>query len=179
MVGRKHTITLRERFEEKYLVAPNGCWEWTATRNHSGYGQIRTRSKPRHAHRVSWEIYRGPIGDGLHVLHRCDNRRCVNPDHLFLGTHVENMRDMNSKGRGAIHERHGSAKLTEAVVAEIRSLKGAMLQREIAAQFGISKSQVGNILRGEQWNGIKLTDPEPDLAAYQSRYRNTQTGEAA
>lgn len=152
MSGRRRDISLVERFEEKYEPSPNGCWEWTASLNQrSGYGQFRLRGSMVHAHRVSWELYRSPINIGLHVLHRCDNRRCVNPEHLFLGTNDDNMADMVAKGRQAKGVRHGSAKLTPSQVAEIRGLAGTMFQHDIAAQFGISKQQVGHIVRGEQW----------------------------
>lgn len=152
MSGRPRNLTTQQRFEEKYVVSPNSCWEWSASVNkRAGYGQFRLGSRMVYAHRVSWELHRGPVADGLYVLHRCDNRRCVNPGHLFLGTNDDNMADMVAKGRQARGQRHGSAKLTPDQVAEIRSLAGTMLHREIAALFGISKQQVGHILRGEQW----------------------------
>jgi hypothetical protein len=78
-----------------------GCWEWQGANNGKGYGCFgKEGSRPYYAHRFSWELHAGPIPDGLFVLHRCDNRRCVNPEHLFLGTQGDNMRDMIAKGRG-------------------------------------------------------------------------------
>lgn len=96
---------LAERFWEKVRrVGPSSCWEWTAHCDRRGYGEIGSsgnRGKPHlRAHRVSWEIHNGPIPDGLFVLHRCDNRKCVNPHHLFLGTAKDNTQDMLAKGRG-------------------------------------------------------------------------------
>lgn len=81
--------------------APGGCWEWTAGLNDSGYGMFPLWPRPaERAHRFSWHQHRGAIPDALCVLHRCDNRKCVNPDHLFLGTRGDNIRDCFGKGRG-------------------------------------------------------------------------------
>lgn len=77
------------------------CWVWTASRDRKGYGQIMIDRKPRRAHRVSWSLHAGELGDSC-VLHRCDNRVCVNPGHLFLGTVTDNNRDMFAKGRGVV-----------------------------------------------------------------------------
>lgn len=86
----------KERFSTKYEVAPNGCWEWTASKFPDGYGSFDTRR----AHREAYKLFVGPIDAGVHVLHRCDNPPCVNPDHLFLGSHKDNMVDKTVKGRG-------------------------------------------------------------------------------
>lgn len=85
----------------------NECWPWKAGTNLNGYGQMRVGFKKIGAHRLSWEIHNGSIPHGMHVLHCCDNRLCVNPSHLFLGTHADNMRDRVAKNRSARGERHG------------------------------------------------------------------------
>lgn len=92
----------KERFETSFLGEPNsGCWLWMGGLRPPGYGQIMKTGFPTSAfaHRVSWELYRGPIPDGMIVCHKCDTRSCVNPDHLFLGTNLDNTRDCISKGR--------------------------------------------------------------------------------
>lgn len=92
---------LDERFWEKVVTSPDSCWLWTGAQSPRGYGAfVVSRGDVRTASRVSWELVNGPIPDGLWVLHRCDNPPCVNPDHLFLGTHQDNMDDMAQKGRG-------------------------------------------------------------------------------
>ena len=87
-----------------------GCWEWSLSRQRNGYGQIKYGGKMRRAHRVSFEAFNGPIPYGMEVMHKCDNRGCVNPDHLSIGTHRENMLDIDAKGRrlkGKSHPLHG------------------------------------------------------------------------
>lgn len=98
--------SLAEKFWPKVEKAePDGCWEWKANRDRGGYGRMTVAGTPRKidsAHRVAWQLTNGPIPDGLWVLHRCDNRGCVNPAHLFLGTRTDNVRDMMAKGRDNI-----------------------------------------------------------------------------
>lgn len=89
----------KKRFSGKYKInAETGCWEWVSTFS-KGYGQIRMSGKYLYAHRVAYELFKGPITDGLLVCHKCDNPRCVNPEHLFLGTHRDNVVDSINKGR--------------------------------------------------------------------------------
>lgn len=155
------TDAIRHRLLSKSETNPfSGCWEWVAGKDTHGYGQMKINGRKRLAHRVSYELYRGPIPDGILVCHDCDNPACINPDHLFLGTQTENMADMMSKGRGRKArlkgEDHSQAKLTESDVVAILSAKGLVSQVALADQYGVSPSQIGNIHRGKAWTHIQL-----------------------
>lgn len=150
--------TLTKRFWDKVQIKhPNDCWEWTASKSPLGYGQIGAYGKTRPAHRVVWMLTVGPIPDGLCVLHKCDNRSCVNINHLFLGTQQDNIADMISKGRNVSHpgERSGASKLTEQDVLSIRTLsRQGMTQTNIAKQFNVKQSQVSKIILRQFWKHI-------------------------
>ena len=127
------------------------CWLWTGSVNYAGYGQLRSEWR---AHRYSWELHNGAVPSGMLVCHRCDNRRCVNPAHLFLGTHKQNMADMTTKSRQAAGVRHGSSKLSAADADLIRLASDTLpgvTQREIAKAFGVRQSTVWRIVRGNLW----------------------------
>lgn len=123
----------------------SGCWLWLGAVKSNGYGNVVVNRRTVMAHRYSWERHHGPIPDGLYVLHRCDVRRCVRPDHLFLGTAAENTADMMRKGR----QRSPIRRLDDAVRAAIRAaaLSGTR-QHVLAEQHGIAQSTVSNIVRG-------------------------------
>lgn len=148
----------RGRFWDKVDRAhEHGCWNWTGFCEPHGYGVIAVdRYKRVKAHRVSWEIHNGAIPDGLCVLHECDNRRCVNPRHLYLGTRADNNRDRGLRRRGKEHRQNGAAndnaKLTEADVRAIDALlKTDRTQAEIAALFGVKQPQVSRIKLRQSW----------------------------
>lgn len=135
------------------------CWLWKGA-TAKGYGILRTSHHNENAHRVSWQLHFGPIPIGSEVCHKCDVRNCVRPSHLFLGTRSENLLDASRKGRlegrnVGRGERHGSHKLTDKQVLEIRAAKGT--HRAIAKAFGIGKSTVGGIKRGTAWKHLKKT----------------------
>src|SRR5688572_21901785 len=118
---------MRERFYSKTQPEPNsGCLLWTGSAFYNGYGAVWVSGRMRGAHRVAWELERGQIPKDLQVCHRCDVRACVNIDHLFLGTVLDNMRDARSKGRtrtpNCRGEAHGMAKLSARDVAQIRAV---------------------------------------------------------
>lgn len=146
---------LKKRFDQKWLLnKETGCWDWTASCAGKGYGQIKipgTR-KQDYAHRVSYRINIGEIPEGKYVLHRCDNPKCVNPAHLFLGNAKDNAQDMRDKGRHLPGESNTEAVLTAKDVVAIRAvLDTGMPQSRIAKMFGISQITVSRIKRRLRW----------------------------
>lgn len=138
----------------------DGCWDWTAACTRNGYGKdsVPTGYRPNRtvaAHRVAWIVINQRTTDGLHVLHTCDNCRCVNPDHLFLGTIADNAHDRSLKGRSCQGSRHPSAKLSEEQVRQIRALRGLVAPSAIARQFGMSVSSIRFIHSGHTWASVK------------------------
>ena len=135
------------------------CWEWQAGRS-SRYGYFFIPPRNQLAHRVSWMFTYGDIPEGMCVCHKCDNVFCVNPNHLFLGTQTDNMRDMKSKGRErkARGEKAGSSKLTEDQVRLIKEMKFVERRknREIAQAFGVHQSTVERIVYGRTWTHLKV-----------------------
>ncbi len=151
-----YTEKFIRKFEDRFIPEPNtGCWLWTSALNDAGYGDYRT-IRTRRAHRLSWEIYNGPIPKGMHILHRCDLPCCVNPRHLFLGNHQDNMDDMNAKGRQRHpKEQYHHTKVTPKQVLEIRVLRQAGLSfRAIGKEYGVSRHCIANICYGRTWTYI-------------------------
>lgn len=141
---------------------PQDCWLWTGTTGPNGYGTMHVGSKSDGTdrnvltHRLSYQIEHGAVPSGMHVLHRCDTPKCVNPAHLWAGTHAENMADKVAKGRhrhGTVHgERHHKAKLTEADVQIILERRASL--SVTARQFGVSRFTISNIRSGKGWAHI-------------------------
>lgn len=135
--------SLEQRFWSKVVKqGPDECWIWTGQLVGSeGYGRIcRTP-----AHRVSYELFVGPVPASINVLHHCDNPPCVNPAHLFLGTHADNMADMTSKGRQR-------SKLTAAQIPAIRRAAAeGITQEDIAKSHGVTQATISRIISGAQW----------------------------
>jgi hypothetical protein len=131
----------------------SGCWNWTRSLMSSGYGALWNGVIVTGAHRVAFELWKHEIPHGAFVLHKCDNRQCCNPAHLFIGGAKENAQDMLSKGRhkfkhwGSLES--PNAKLTEPVILEIR--KSSDPHRLLAARYGVSKTSVGNLKRGKTY----------------------------
>jgi len=148
---------LEERFRSKVRVGgPDDCWEWTGTRHRYGYGEYRSHGGKFRASRYLFERVIGPIPPTLCVLHRCDNPPCVNPKHLFLGTHGTNMRDSARKGRKAKGEKHSRAKLRQVQVEMIRRLYDEMEVPlvHLARLYGITPMGIGNIVHRRKWRHV-------------------------
>jgi hypothetical protein len=150
----KYDSSFNQRFWEKVNIAgENECWEWQASRNSKGYGCFSVDGIIKLAHRVSFELANGDIPEGLFVLHKCDNRLCVNPVHLFLGSHIDNMRDMIRKNRQAKGSKNGRSKLT---ISDIQIIRDIAKQKKssstvIGNRFKINPSYVRHIIRGDFW----------------------------
>lgn len=156
----KPMLSMKTRIMSKVDVDRNGCWIWKGSYRKSGYGKMNVGSKAsgtRHtatASRVSYETFVGPIPDGMVICHKCDNPKCVNPNHLFVGTFKDNYDDMVAKGRrnNARGSRIATSKLTDAKVRKIK--KSRRSTQELADQFGVSASTVRRILNGTTWKHV-------------------------
>lgn len=147
----RRTPPIEVRFWKKVRKGPD-CWIWQASVSGDGYGQLGSGTKPHtmvKAHRVSWEIHFGPIPEGASVLHRCDVRTCVNPQHLFVGSQKDNMQDMKMKNRHLAGERNAKAKLTDVQARSIRRRRIAGERGcDLAKEFGVSQATVCRIAHG-------------------------------
>lgn len=170
-----------KRFTEKFHKGEqNDCWNWLAGKVRDGYGFFSVNGNLHKAHRVSWVIYRGDIPEGMSVLHHCDNRACINPNHLYLGTHQDNMRDMVRRGRSlsgdknpshlhpdrrarglaitknrknTVGERNANSKLTWDSVREIRALYGSgnITQVQLSKKYNVAQTVISKIVIGQAW----------------------------
>ena len=142
-----------------FLPGPNGCWIWTGARNSTGYGTVQVAGKTRSTHWLSYHLFRGRVDPGLCICHACDTPACVNPDHLWLGTHRENMRDMTAKGRKRSVQLHGSRSprslLNEDAAAIIRTAADAGHSvASIARAFQVSQATVRLVVQRVTWKHV-------------------------
>lgn len=148
-------LSVSERFYTS-VDKTSDCWSWQGKIAASGYGRFQIRNRWYQAHRVAFEMASGEIPDGYQLLHSCDNRRCVNPAHLSIGTCLDNSTDKRSKGRGVDFrgENNPSAKLSAEQVEEIRSkLATGCTIRQLAKEYGVTATAVHGIKSGRRWSG--------------------------
>lgn len=141
-----------ERFWQK-VNKTDSCWIWTGCKNTYGYGHFRIGKRQLGAHIASLLIDGVDVPSGVSVLHHCDNRACVRPDHLYLGDHKQNMKDRQNRKRQARGERQGNAKLCELDVWLIKNID--QRQQDIADFFGITQASVSAIKTGKNWAHVK------------------------
>jgi hypothetical protein len=156
------TPMIKDRFLAK-VNRTDTCWLWVAgTRGSTGYGSMKVDGKVVDAHRISYSLFVGEIPAGMLVCHTCDNKLCVNPEHLFLGTPQDNVLDAVTKGRAHLDsliiqrkEGHWSAKITQEIADTIRQLYAdGTTQKELAIKYSLSDSSVGSIVRNETWKSL-------------------------
>ena len=157
-------IDSEEAFWKKVSKGPD-CWEWNGKRNYAGYGILTRHGRGIRAHRFSWVLAFGKLKPSACVLHRCDNRACVNPAHLFVGTQADNMADMVAKGRSNLGPRHGShtqpekfrryAKLTAHAIPLIRQrLAAGEPVASVARDHGVSPWTIYDVAEGRTWRHV-------------------------
>lgn len=142
---------IEDRFWEN-VEKTDYCWLWTGTLSTPGYGMLSINGHYQNASRIAWELYHGETPGKKHVLHRCDNPRCVRGDHLFIGSHQDNMKDMVQKHRHHHGETHRSHKLTEQAVREIRVSK--FTHRKLASIYSVGQSVISRIKAGKAWKHV-------------------------
>jgi hypothetical protein len=161
MNKRSYSLDPYQRLKEKYKVnIDSGCWEYLANSYYNGYAHIKFKNKTYKAHRFSYELHNGPISDDLCVLHKCDNRKCINPEHLFLGSRDDNMKDMVSKNRQAKGIFNGTSKLSEQDVIEIKNYLNTNLYKglitDLSKKYDVSRAVIYSIKTGKTWSHVEV-----------------------
>jgi len=167
---RKRGLNPHKYIAERIEIDDNGCWLWTGAVSSGGYGRAVFQQEATGAHRFSWIAHEGMIPEGMCVCHTCDVRKCVNPEHLWLGTTAENQRDCTAKKRRAHGprngrstspetsprgERHGRARLNPSMVREIRSLRGKVSQSALGRRFGVPQTAISAVQLGKTWQHVE------------------------
>lgn len=151
-------IRLLKHCRKHQGTEPTECWLYERHMNEDGYGQIKVDGKTTRANRTSWVLHRGDIPPGMLVLHKCiGTRACVNPDHLYLGDQLQNVKDCMDQGRKVTRRGDDNpiSILTEAQVREIKPLKGVIPSVELAVKYKCSRSAIHNIWYGHNWKHVK------------------------
>ena len=148
-------MNMQSRIMRDSIPVPEaGCWLWERAICTGGYGQLRVDGVATKAHRASWLAFRGEIPEGMFACHRCDTPSCVNPDHLFIGSALDNARDRDKKGRANSCKgaKHGRSKLNVGQVVEIRRrYMAGEKQKDLAAEFGVGRPQLHRIVKNQRW----------------------------
>ena len=148
----------KARLKSHVIILDSGCWQWVGSQ-WNGYGKVSLKGKNEQAHRASWMVFNGSIGDSLQVNHKCHNRACINPDHLYLGTQNQNMEDMRGAGREnkAFGEGNGNSFLVESDVIEIKKMiADGFSYRVISEKFNTCITNIGSIKRGLTWSHVEI-----------------------
>lgn len=162
-MGEANKKDVMKRFFS-FVKKTKGCWNWIGDIGVGGYGRIWYNGKTVKAHRLSYEKFIGPIPEGILICHTCDNPKCVNPKHLFLGTHQDNNSDKTNKDRQAKGNTSGMSKLTEAQVMEIKKLLHSGMQVfEITKMYPVTWGAISCIQKGKTWKHVKYTPPKKKL----------------
>lgn len=147
-----------ESFWKRLTKTDSGCWEFSGCKSSDGYGRLIFQGRKLSAHRLAYELTEGAIPDGMAICHKCDNPPCCNPDHLFLGTQADNVADRVAKGREGYRkgEKNGRAKLTDALVIDIRQKlsAGTRTKADIGREYCVSEVLIGMIARRKVWTHV-------------------------
>lgn len=151
-----HEKYIKNFWEKVKIGKKDDCWLWIGAIQKNGYGNMTIGERsPMGAHRISYMIHFGDIPKGLYVCHKCDVKRCVNPNHLFLGTNKDNLKDMREKGRSQRGTKNGGSKLTPKDVRKIRTLlKKGIKQAKISKMYGVAQNTISRINTGQKWGWL-------------------------
>lgn len=145
----------RKRLLAHVTKDEGGCWICDLSKVGAGYSKIAFGGKTLRAHRLSYELFVGPIPVGMFILHSCDNPACVNPDHLHLGTQLENMRERSARGRAPVAEKNIQTKLTRSDAASIKAaIRSGTSDRVLARKHGVTRNAIRNIRVGLSWSYV-------------------------